>query len=201
MFYIIKNDVAEEIKIRRSLFIAALHRADNIEAAKDFISEISKIHKNATHNCWGYIVGEKGETAHFSDAGEPAGTAGKPIYNTLRKHELTNIAAVVTRYYGGVKLGIRGLIDAYSQAVENAIESATIQALIKSYQYQLSVGYDQFEQLKYNLTKMNATILDAQFTDNVSLKISAEEHAHDEVFTYLCELQKKGAIKFRASDS
>lgn len=201
MLYMIKNDVNEEIKIRRSVFVAVLHRAESIEAAKDFISEISNSHKNATHNCWGYIVGEKGETSHFSDAGEPAGTAGKPIFNTLRKYNLTNIAVVVTRYYGGVKLGIRGLIEAYSQAVENALKSASLQALIKSYQYRIVVGYDLFEQVKYNLTKMKAAILDAQFTDNICLSISVEENANEVVYNYLCELQKKGAIKFEALDS
>ena len=102
-YYSIGKDVIIEIKIKRSKFIVHLHYAESVKDAKEYISKISTEHKTATHNCWAYIVGEKGETFHNSDAGEPPGTAGKPILNTLKKHNTTNIVAVVTRYFVGVK--------------------------------------------------------------------------------------------------
>src|SRR5687768_10618077 len=111
-FFIIDRDFEAEVKIKNSVFICHLRPAQTVEEAKAFISEISGQYKDATHNCWAYITGKNGDIFHSSDAGEPAGTAGKPILNTLNKYRLTNISAVVTRYYGGVKLGVRGLIDA-----------------------------------------------------------------------------------------
>ena len=107
------NSVCEaSLKIRRSTFIGYVVSVSSIESAKKAISERASTHNRATHNCWAYILGYEGETVHSSDAGEPSGSAGRPILNALKSSALTNVAAVVTRYYGGVKLGIRGLIEA-----------------------------------------------------------------------------------------
>lgn len=86
-FYSIKKNRNYRCKIKRSEFIAHLAYVETIEEAKEFISQISEEHKTATHNCWAYIVGEKGKTYHCSDAGEPSGTAGKPILNALKKKQ------------------------------------------------------------------------------------------------------------------
>lgn len=112
-----------ELKIKRSIFIGRLCFADSAEAAKAFITRISRENKTVSHNCWAYVVREKADVYHSSDAGEPSGTAGKPMLNALFAHDMTQVAVVVTRYYGGVKLGVRGLIQAYFDTVTAAIES------------------------------------------------------------------------------
>jgi len=130
-----------EIKIKRSRFIASLAYAATMEEAKACISRIAKAHHRATHNCWAYVVGAQGQVCHASDAGEPAGTAGKPMLNTLKRYEMTCVAAVVTRYYGGVKLGVRGLIEAYGQAVEAAISTAPLVSLVPTVMVRVTLDY------------------------------------------------------------
>ncbi|MCQ2972077.1 MAG: YigZ family protein [archaeon] len=112
-----------EIKIKKSQFICRLFPCQTKEESKKIIQEISQIYADATHNCSAYIT-TNGEG--FDDNGEPSGTTGKPMLNALRKNDLHNITAIVTRYFGGIKLGAGGLIRAYSKSVLEAIENSEI---------------------------------------------------------------------------
>ena len=116
----VKSQGIYELKIKKSLFIGHIKHVTDTESARDFIREIKKQHKQANHNCSAYIVGD---TCFSSDDREPSGSAGKPILNMMRRHNLTNVVIVVTRYFGGVELGIRGLIEAYGAAAEGTILS------------------------------------------------------------------------------
>ncbi|MDA3814078.1 MAG: YigZ family protein [Candidatus Cloacimonetes bacterium] len=194
-YYSVTKDREKELKIKRSTFIAHLHYVQTMQEAKEYISRIAKEHKTANHNCWAYIVGENGETFHSSDAGEPSGTAGQPMMNALKKHDMTNIVAIVTRYFGGVKLGIRGLIEAYGKTVEAAIEIASLKKQIKLSSYQISCGYDLAEQLKYKIEQLNGEVNNVDYTANVTIKISIEEHLKDDLEKYLIELEKAGKLK------
>jgi uncharacterized YigZ family protein len=194
-YYSVEKDRKKELKIKRSTFIAHLHYAKTMQEAKKFISKIADEHKTANHNCWAYIVGEKGETFHSSDAGEPSGTAGQPMLNALKKHEMTNIVAVVTRYFGGVKLGIRGLIEAYEETVEAAIEILPLKKLIKLCSYKISCGYDFAEQLKYKIEQLKAEVNNVEYAADVTISISIEEHIKDDLEKYLIELEKAGKLK------
>ena len=193
-YFIINTDRKVEIKIKRSRFIALLHPVETIKDAKEFISQISKEHKTANHNCWAYIIGDKGETFHSSDAGEPSGTAGKPILNALKQNNLTNIAVVVTRYFGGVKLGIRGLIEAYSEIVEQAIEEEPLKKLVKTKKYEIITNYEFSEQLKYMITKLGGEISDIDYSENVKFFVSIDSSKQIDFESYLNELQKSGKI-------
>lgn len=195
-FFTVSEYCKKELKIKRSTFIAHLRKAETIKDAKEFITEISKEYKTANHNCWAYAVGKKGEIFHSSDAGEPSGTAGQPMLNALKKKDLSNIAAVVTRYFGGVKLGVRGLIEAYSASVESAISEATLQKLVEIIEYKFSTTYEMFEILKYNLKGFEAEILETEFTDKVIMKISVEKHEKMEPENYLKQLSDSGKIEF-----
>ena len=195
-FFTVSEYCKKELKIKRSTFIAHLRKAETIKDAKEFITEISKEYKTANHNCWAYAVGKKGEIFHSSDAGEPSGTAGQPMLNALKKKDLSNIAAVVTRYFGGVKLGVRGLIEAYSASVEYAISEATLQKLVEIIEYKFSTTYEMFEILKYNLKGFEAEILETEFTDKVIMKISVEKHKKMEPENYLKQLSDSGKIEF-----
>jgi len=194
-FFSVNERRSADIKIKRSTFIAHLQYVDTMQDAKKLISDISLERKTANHNCWAYIVGQKGQTYHSSDAGEPSGTAGQPMLNMLKKHNMTNIVAVVTRYFGGVKLGIRGLIEAYGQAVEIAIESEPLKILVTYQNYSITTSYDFAETLKHRIKKMKAEIDNIEYTEYVSMNIRIEDFEKKELDIFLTELAKAGKIK------
>lgn len=169
-FKTIKGILEEKINIERSIFIATISYVESESEAKEFISKIAKKYQDATHNCPAYRVLEKGNIVEFSsDAGEPSGTAGLPILNTLRKNELLNVAVVVTRYFGGVKLGVRGLIDAYSQAtqmvIDKAIETKSIQVKKRAYKQKLKIDFHSYGKKMQQLNYIGVTILDISYTE------------------------------------
>lgn len=169
-FKTVKGVIESKINIERSIFIATLSYVEDERKAKEFISEISKRYKDATHNCPAYRVIENGNILEFSsDAGEPSGTAGLPMLNTLRKNDLLNVAVVVTRYFGGVKLGVRGLIDAYSQAVQEVIDKAVDMKSIvvkkRAYKQKLKIDFSSYGKKMQQLSYMGVTILDISYTE------------------------------------
>ena len=195
-FYSIGHQRTTSIKIKRSIFTCTLEYADSIEKAKNFISRISKENKTATHNCWAYILGEKGDIFHCSDAGEPSGTAGKPMLNTLQSHCMTNIAAVVTRHFGGVKLGVRGLIDAYCTSVGNTIELKKLKKLIQAVSILIEVTYEFNDTLLIQIKNYLAGIKDTAYTDKIVHTIEIEQKDYVKVDRLLSEYQSRGKLKF-----
>ncbi|GAA1845436.1 IMPACT family protein [Microbacterium koreense] len=122
----IATSIERELVIRKSRFIARLTPVRSVAEADEAIGRIRRTHWDAAHNCSAMITGLRGDQARSSDDGEPAGTAGVPMLEVLRRRELTDVVAVVTRYFGGVKLGAGGLIRAYSTAVSEALDSARL---------------------------------------------------------------------------
>ena len=123
MFTIVK-DFRQEIVIEKSRFICTLKKVQSEAEAQEFIKNIKKEFWDATHNCSAYIVDDMAQRS--SDDGEPSGTAGLPMLEVLRKNKLTNTAAVVTRYFGGIKLGAGGLVRAYTNSVAEAVKATGI---------------------------------------------------------------------------
>lgn len=115
-----------EIEINRSRFISYVKRVETQEEAVAFIQEIKKKHWDATHNCSAYIVGENDQFQKMDDDGEPSGTAGKPILEVIKKKGLKDTAIVVTRYFGGIKLGAGGLIRAYGKSASAGVRAAGV---------------------------------------------------------------------------
>ncbi|MCK9309187.1 MAG: YigZ family protein [Candidatus Cloacimonetes bacterium] len=179
MYFAIKAKVSSEIKILRSQFIAVLYPVANVEEARVQLNEHIKDYSNATHNCYAYLCGTNQETSYYSDAGEPGGTAGKPMLNAMLRHELTNTLAVVTRYYGGIKLGVKGLIDAYGEAVEEAIKMAELIPARDYVSYLVSCDYQTFESLKYKCKELEAILSDAQYASQVSFILELPIEAKD----------------------
>ncbi len=199
-FYSIDKDRCFETKIKRSLFICSLRYVETVVEAKYFINEISGAHKQATHNCWAYIVGDRGEISHSSDNGEPSGTAGKPMLGVLESHGMTNIVAVVTRYFGGVKLGIKGLINAYKDTVKQAIESESLIKLVKTAKWRLEVPYSFNDTLLYHLKKIRGKIINTVYTDVVTHVFEVEE-CDNIIFTALLhEYRNTGQLEFTEYD-
>ena len=118
----IQGDNTVEIVIEKSRFIATAIHVDSVEEAQEFIASKRKKYFDATHNCYGYLIGDK---AKFSDDGEPQGTAGMPIYECIKNSKIDHVCVVVTRYFGGIKLGAGGLVRAYSGSCAEALKTAT----------------------------------------------------------------------------
>lgn len=136
------RETVTEAKIQKSRFIAHVCISTDETRARERIKIISSEHRQANHNCWAYRVGTLKREEYFSDDGEPAGTAGKPILGAILRQEMTNVLVVVTRYFGGIKLGVRGLIEAYGNtASEGLLASGKISRRIRT-TYEVRMPYD-----------------------------------------------------------
>ena len=131
-----------EIKERRSRFIASLDVAKSEDEAREFIRATSQNHAEANHNCWAYRVGSSGTVEYFSDAGEPSGTAGKPILGAILRADVVNAVVIVTRYFGGTKLGVRGLIEAYGKCASLALDAAGRKRRVRSRKAFVECSYE-----------------------------------------------------------
>jgi uncharacterized YigZ family protein len=190
------NDIATaSVKILRSEFSSFLYPVDDVSKVKEIVAFHLEQHRNATHNCYAYVIGKKQEWQYYSDQGEPSGTAGKPILNILLKYELTNVLAVVTRYYGGIKLGIRGLIDAYSEAMEKTILNATLIEFHALETIQIKLDYSVLESLRHFLKKHNSTLNNQEFSDIVAAEIVYPEVNRSDIVSYLNDLTQKGLVR------
>lgn len=201
-FYSVGRSVSDpvrraEIKIKRSVFVCRLSYVDTIEGAKAFISQISKAYKTATHNCWAYVVGDCGQISHCSDAGEPPGTAGKPMLNGLLSHHMTCTAAVVTRYYGGVKLGVRGLIEAYALAVDQAVGQAPLVRLVKTQSFQVCLDYSLNDSFLNRISALKTTIAGTDYKEKVTHDLAVELSDLLTLESILSQYQRQGLLDYR----
>lgn len=172
MFYktIKERHHTEEI-IKKSRFICHLNRVSSEEEARAIISQIKKEHHKASHSCSAMIIGEKHSLKRSSDDGEPSGTAGIPMLNVLEKKELTNILAVVTRYFGGVKLGTGGLIRAYSSSVATALSQAELVQVKTQAGLQLTLSYAQYQTYANFLSAENLDEHNSQFQAKITTEL------------------------------
>lgn len=193
-FFYIGRRRTTSLKIKRSEFICTLEPVTTVEGAKDFISAVAGAHRQATHNCWAYRVGERAEMSHSSDCGEPSGTAGRPMLNVLESNGLTQVAAVVTRYFGGVKLGIRGLIEAYAGAVQAAVDLGPLVRLVRCKSFTVKVPYTFNDTLLHLLTAHRVKILNSDYTDVATHTLEVEESSWSEVQDLLAGYEAGGRI-------
>ena len=142
-----RNITVNETVIEKSRFICTLKKVDGEEEAKLFVSEIKSKYPDATHNCYAYIADEGGFYIKFSDDGEPQGTAGLPMLETLKAKNLKKVAVVVTRYFGGIKLGTGGLARAYADCVKKAVEIAGVTECILSSVIKTSINYSIYPKI------------------------------------------------------
>lgn len=181
----IKNDFNHEEEIKKSRFICHLKRIENEQEARAFINQIKKEHWKANHNCSAYTLGDRQEIQRSSDDGEPSGTAGVPMLEILKKKELINVCAVVTRYFGGIKLGAGGLIRAYAGAVNHAIEAVGCVEFVVQKELVLTLDYALYDKLQRYLASRNIEIIEPVFLSDITVKCFIEE---DQVKSFLSEL-------------
>ena len=168
--YTIDKETTNEIIINKSVFITFLKPINNIDEAKAYLENKRKEYPDATHHVRGYIVGKSGENGHYTDDGEPSGTSGQPIFEVLRKNNLTNIVFDVIRYYGGIKLGAGGLVRAYSKSISEVIKLAKIVPIIEYVYYQVTIDYNYLK-LMENL--LGDHIIEKRFSQNITLLVKS----------------------------
>ena len=183
----IKEDGQVQEEIKKSRFICHAKRVYNEEEARDFISAIKKEHYKATHNCSAFIVGERSEIKRTSDDGEPSGTAGVPMLGVLENHNLTNVCVVVTRYFGGIKLGAGGLIRAYAGSVALAVKEIGIIEIKEQAGIQIHMTYAQYQEYGNFLKEHNLMELETNFTDQVDTMIFIDKEKKDGIKADLIE--------------
>lgn len=178
-----------ELIIERSRFIATVAPAATPDEAAGFIRRISEEFSDATHNCWAFVAGPPGSTGYvgMSDDGEPHGTAGRPMLTTLLHSGLGDIAAVVTRYYGGVKLGTGGLARAYAGAVNEALISLPRSERVEWAVLRVRVEYAAVGGIQLLLPQHEATVLDQAYADMVTYTIRVPEPAREALRTAILD--------------
>lgn len=170
-YWTVGSEAEVEYKINRSVFIGHVMPVTSFEKAAEFIDGVSEKHKQATHNCSAYSIGiEPGKKVFYTDAGEPGGSAGKPILGAMLKHQVTDLALVVTRYFGGKKLGIRGLIDAYSSVAYEVISAAGLQQKVITQKFSCNCSYSNLGKIEYLLEKFRADTTLKEFSNIVFLE-------------------------------
>ncbi len=186
--YTIDCVYVEEQIINKSRFICTLFPIKDNEEANQILKEVRKKYYDATHNCYAYIYGENGQYAKNSDDGEPSQTAGIVIYDVLKKNNITNILAVVTRYFGGIKLGAGGLVRAYSSSTALAVKSANLIKMEKKIAVTIKINYNNYNIISKLIS--DSWITNKTFTENVSITISLPEDEISELITKLKDATK-----------
>ncbi|RMD93332.1 MAG: YigZ family protein [Calditrichaeota bacterium] len=188
-FLTIQSKVEARLTVKRSRFIASAAPVEHPEMAKNFIQEISSQYADATHNCFAYKLGV-GDQAIFkiSDAGEPSGTAGRPILQAIESKNLTNIAVVVTRYFGGIKLGIGGLIQAYSAAAMAVLNRAKIVKYYPKTLLKLIYPYTCTNAVNTAINRFKAAIINSCYDETVQMEIEIKRQDRESIIETLNDL-------------
>jgi len=183
----IRQDGQAQEEIKKSRFICHAKRVYSEEEARDFIAAIKKEHYKATHNCSAFIVGEKSEIKRTSDDGEPSGTAGIPMLGVMENHQLTNVCFVVTRYFGGIKLGAGGLIRAYAGSGGFAIKEIGLIEIQEEAGLRLKMSYSQYQNFDNFLKAEDLIEFDTEFTDLVATTIYIDKQEKEPLEQKLVE--------------
>lgn len=178
---------------RKSEFIATAAPVHTEEEALEFVASMRKRYADARHNVYAYLLRE-GNTSRFSDDGEPHGTAGLPILDVLRGEGLTDVAVVVTRYFGGILLGTGGLVRAYSQSARLAIDAAGRAQIVPLAVFTLRVSYADLRRVESLLASLPLSRLDAAYAEDVLLTLAIREEGYDPLAASLSERTNGRAI-------
>jgi uncharacterized YigZ family protein len=177
----VARDATAEIEVRRSRFLCTLRRVDDEEAARAVVAELRARHWDARHHCSAFVLGPRSELQRSSDDGEPAGTAGAPMLEVLRGAGVSDVAAVVTRWFGGTLLGAGGLVRAYGDAVRAALPEAGTRRRVLLTEMALEVGHAEAGRVESELRARGVSVLDVEYAATVRLLLGATDPAALEV--------------------
>ncbi len=196
-FFHIKTPSQVRYKISGSEFIGYCRSTPTESDFELFLHEVKTEHYNATHHCTAWIINPWKPVEFSQDDGEPSGTAGLPILNTMRSANLCNTGIIVVRYYGGTKLGKAGLIDAYSHTANLAIKKATLENLCTGKEVIVQFGYDQKKQVDFVLLKDKFNLVEAVYLEDITYTIQSETENGAELVT---ELEKLSYLGIKITD-
>lgn len=177
------------LKEKGSKFITFAYPVNSEAELKKALENLRNEHPKATHHCHAFRMGIQGENYRANDDGEPSGSAGLPIYNQLLANELTNILVVVVRYYGGIKLGVSGLVKAYKESAKLVLEEAEIIVRELESQITISFPFDRQNVIFTLLNKFDAKILDFQTAENCSITATVKTSLKENIAEQLSEMQ------------
>lgn len=180
-YFTIKGFGESEIILSKSRFLTYVNRAETEKEALLFIDKIKKMHPSATHNCSCYLVGENDNIQKANDDGEPSGTAGVPMLEVLKKQGLKDTVVVVTRYFGGIKLGGGGLIRAYGKATTEGIDAAQVVLRKLHHLMKVSIDYNWLGKVENEVRGSHYALRDIQYTENVDVFVYV---LNDEISTF-----------------
>jgi len=189
-----------EIVIKRSQFIGHAKSVETEEEAVAFVEEIKSRHKQATHNCSAYMVGERDQHQKASDDGEPSGTAGKPILEVIKHQQLKNVAVVVTRYFGGIMLGAGGLVRAYTDGAVAGLAAAGLVYKVLHTPVVLTFDYSLLGTIEYELRGRGIRYGDIEYTDKVTVRCLPNESESARFIEWITDLTA-GQTQIRVNDS
>lgn len=180
-YFTVKKQGEHEIIIQKSRFIAHISRAETEEEAQQFIQDIKKKHWNATHNCSAYLIGEHNQIQKANDDGEPSGTAGVPMLEVLKKRDLKDTVVVVTRYFGGIKLGAGGLIRAYGKSTTEGLNAVGIVERKLMTVMHIEADYSWLGKLENELRSSTYQLKEIHYSEQVEVEVYVE-HSEVEAF-------------------
>ncbi|MGP6452020.1 YigZ family protein [Streptococcus dysgalactiae subsp. equisimilis] len=195
----IKDNGLFEEEIKKSRFICQIKRITTEEEGKAFIIAIKKEHYKANHSCSAMIIGDKSQIKRSSDDGEPSGTAGIPMLSVLEKQGLTNLVVVVTRYFGGIKLGTGGLIRAYSGVTAAAIKELGIVDVKKQAGLEVTLTYPQYQTYAQFLEQVALMETETLFSDTITTAIYFDPEREEEILAILTDYYH-GKVQFTTID-
>lgn len=183
-----------EIIINKSKFIGYAMPIETEEEALEFIEKIKTKHRDATHNVYAYVLGKDSNTQRFSDDGEPSGTAGIPALEVIKKEDLRNVVVVVTRYFGGVKLGGGGLIRAYTKGAKIGLEAGSIIDMVLHQKIKIRMDYTLYGKVENYLINEEYIVDETIFDDAVNTFVYIEDHKVEEFYTIIADLTNGNGI-------
>ena len=187
-YYTVKGYGSTDIYIKKSQFIAYVERVETEEEAIAFIDKIKKKHHDATHNCSAYTVGPKHKIQKANDDGEPSGTAGIPILEVLLKRNLEDTVVVITRYFGGIKLGSGGLIRAYGQSTTRGIDATGVVYRQKNDIIGVTIDYTWLGKVENEVRQSTYTIKEIDYTNDVTMYIYVPLEKKESFIEWMTEL-------------
>ena len=181
---------SDEFIVNKSRFIGYGQPCETEEEALAFLAEIRGRHKDASHNCYAYIIGPNMGVMRYSDDGEPGGTAGMPIIEVMKNRGVVNACVVVTRYFGGVLLGAGGLVRAYTQGAVTAIDACGIGVMHPTARYMMDVSYPMLSRVEYFLKSAPVIVEDKDFSDVITLTLLVKCADEDKLLSDLTQLSE-----------
>ncbi len=178
-----------ELEIRKSKFIGNITHVESEEDAKAFIEKISANYRDATHNVYCYIL-KQGAVMRFSDAGEPSGTAGKPALDAMQNAGITNFCLVITRYFGGIKLGAGGLARAYRASARHTLDIAGVVRMVITVRAVIESDYSDWSRLEALLSSFDATLGEIQYTEKIRAEVFIAPSETDKLSSAIADLSR-----------